>query len=286
MTRLGRTRLFVAPALVVLAAFAAYTTAYLVYLSMSEYTASTGRPRFVGLANYVALAARDPFFWQSALKSIAYTASALGVELTLGTLLALLYWRSFPGARLFRTLTIVPMTLPPVVVGLSWRILFDPDLGLLNQMLRAVGIEGPAWVADPRTALGSLVLVDVWQWTPFMMLTIGAGLAGLPAEPMEAAALDGAGRLKTFFWITLPMLREVVVTAALFRTIDLFKAFDTLQLITGGGPGTSTETLHLYAYRVFQQFNIGYASAIAVVLVAVTIAATNAMARTAARTVS
>src|SRR5262249_55482339 len=139
----------------------------------------------------------------------------------------------------------IPMTLTPVVVGLSWRILFDPDLGLLNRMLGALGIRGPAWVADPHTALGALVLVDAWQWTPFVALTLGAALAQLPREPFEAAALDGAGWLARLRYVTLPALRRAIAAAALLRMIDLFKAFDILFVITEGGPGTSTETLNL-----------------------------------------
>jgi multiple sugar transport system permease protein len=156
------------------------------------------------------------------------------------------------------------------VVGLSWRILFDPDLGPLNRMLRVVGVVGPAWVADPRWALASLALVDVWQWTPFVVLTLGAALAQQPHDLYEAAAVDGAGRLATLRHITLPGLRRALAAAALLRAVDLFKAFDVLFIVTEGGPGTSTETLSLYVFRVLRRFDIGYAAALGLCLLVTT----------------
>jgi multiple sugar transport system permease protein len=160
------------------------------------------------------------------------------------------------------------MTLTPVVVGLSWRILFDPDLGPLNRMLRVVGITGPAWVADPRWALPSLVLVDVWQWTPFMVLALGAALSQVPRDLYEAAAVDGASRLDTLRHVTLPGLRRAIAAAALLRAVDLFKAFDVIFIVTEGGPGTATETLNLYVFRVLRRFDIGYAAALGLCLLA------------------
>src|SRR5262249_49657280 len=161
----------------------------------------------------------DAFFWKSLGLTLLYTALALVAELALGLLLALLlvghprpgptYRGDEPPSALFpwlRTALGVPMMLTPVVVGLSWRILFDPDLGPLSRMLAWVGVTGPAWVADPRWALGSLLLVDVWQWTPFMVLALGAALSQLPRDLYEAAAVDGAGRLATLWHVTLPGL--------------------------------------------------------------------------------
>src|SRR5262249_30290056 len=164
-----------------------------------------------------------------------------------------------PGVLLpwLRTALGVPMTLTPVVVGLSWRILFDPDLGPLNRMLRTIGVTGPAWVADPRWALGSLVVVDVWQWTRCMVLALGAALSQVPRELYEAAAVDGAGRLTTLLHVTLPGLRRAIAAAALLRAVDLFKAFDVIFIVTEGGPGTATETLNLYVFRVLRRFDVG-----------------------------
>src|SRR5262249_51373043 len=133
--------------------------------------------------------------------------------------------------------------------------------------------RGPAWVADPKTALGALVLVDAWQWTPFVVLTVGAALAQLPREPFEAAALDGAGWFARLRYVTVPSLRRALAAAALLRMIDLFKAFDILFVITEGGPGTARETLTLYAYRMPRRFDLGRAAAVGLLLLVLTLLA-------------
>ena len=272
-----------APALAVLGAFSVLPTAYLVRLALSDWTPAAPVPVLVGLRHLRRALFDDVFFWKSVGLTLLHTALALAAELALGLALALLlvgvprpgptYRSDAPSGALLpwlRTALGVPMTLTPVVVGLSWRILFDPDLGPLNRMLGAVGVVGPAWVADPRWALDSLVLVDVWQWTPFVVLTLGAALAQQPHDLYEAAAVDGAGRLATLRHITLPGLRRALAAAALLRAVDLFKAFDVLFIVTEGGPGTSTETLSLYVFRVLRRFDIGYAAALGLCLLVTT----------------
>jgi multiple sugar transport system permease protein len=276
--------LALAPALAVLAALAVYPTAYLVRLAVSDWTPDAPVPVFAGAKHLRRALFGDVFFWKSLGLTLVYTAAALAAELALGLALALLlvghprpgpsYRSEEPQGALFpwlRTALGVPMTLTPVVVGLSWRILFDPDLGPLDRALGALGVTGPAWVADPRWALTSLVLVDVWQWTPFMVLALGAALSQLPRELYEAAAVDGAGRLVTLRHVTLPGLRRAMMAAALLRAVDLFKAFDILFIVTEGGPGTATETLNLYVFRVLRRFDIGYAAALGLCLLAATL---------------
>jgi multiple sugar transport system permease protein len=274
------------PASLLLGALAVYPTLYLVWLSLSEWTPERPTPSFVGPRHFVELSLRDAFFWKSLGLTLLFLALALAIELLLGLFLALALVGTpgrgrRPGALLaaLRTALAVPMTLTPVVVGLSWRILFDPDLGLLNAALALVGVQGPAWVADPRTALLSLVLVDAWQWTPFMVLTLGAALAQQPPDLHEAAAIDGAGPWSTLWHVTLPGLRRAIGAAVLLRGIDLFKAFDVLFVITEGGPGTATETLNLYAYRVLRRFDIGYAAALGLVLLVTTVIGSRLLAR-------
>jgi multiple sugar transport system permease protein len=276
-----------APALALLVAAGAYPTVYLVYLALCDWTPQSNGAAFVGLRHLQRLLFGDPFFWRAAGLTLLYTIVALAIELALGMLLALsLVGMPRVGGQpkrqgvwagrlisALRAALAVPMMLTPVVVGLSWRILFDPDLGLLNQLLGLVGVVGPAWVADPRTALASLVLVDVWQWTPFMVLTLGAALAQQPRAPYEAAVLDGAGAARRFLHLALPGLRRAIAAAVLLRGIDLFKAFDVIFIVTEGGPGTATETLNLYAYRVLRRFDIGYAAAIGLALMVLTIGA-------------
>lgn len=275
--------LALAPALLVLVALAAYPTAYLVRLALSQWTPEAPVPVFLGVGNLRRALFDDVFFRKSVGLTLAYTALALAAELSLGLFLALLlvghprpgpsYRSDEPVGRLLPWLRAglsVPMTLTPVVVGLSWRILFDPELGPLNRLLGAIGVRGPAWVADPRWALGSLVLVDVWQWTPFMVLALGAALSQVPRELYEAAAVDGAGRFATLRLVTLPGLRRALAAAALLRAVDLFKAFDVLFIVTEGGPGTATETLNLYVFRVMRRFDVGYAAALGLCLLVTT----------------
>lgn len=277
------------PALLVLAALAVYPTAYLVRLALSDWTPTVPVPVFVGAKHLRRALFDDVFFWRSVGLTLLYTALALAAELALGLALALLlvghprpgpsYRSDEPSGALLpwlRTALGVPMTLTPVVVGLTWRILFDPDLGPLNRLL---GGAGPAWVADPRWALGSLVFVDVWQWTPFMVLALGAALSQQPRDLYEAAAIDGAGRLATLRYITLPGLRRAIAAAVLLRSVDLFKTFDVIFIVTEGGPGTATETLNLYVFRVLRRFDIGYAAALGLCLLAVTTLAVGVLGR-------
>ena len=281
-----------APAVLVLGALAVYPTAYLVRLALSDWTPARPVPVLVGLEHLRRALFDDVFFWKSVGLTLTYTAVALAMELLLGLALALLlvghprpgptYRGDEPAEGMLpwlRAALGVPMTLTPVVVGLSWRILFDPDLGPLNRMLGAVGVTGPAWVADPRWALASLVLVDVWQWTPFMVLALGAALSQLPRDLYEAAAVDGAGRLDTLRHVTLPGLRRAIAAASLLRAVDLFKAFDVIFIVTEGGPGTATETLSLYAFRVLRRFDIGYAAALGLCLLVATLLAMRVLSR-------
>jgi multiple sugar transport system permease protein len=276
--------LALAPALTTLAVLAAYPTAYLVRLALSDWTPAAPTPVLVGSKHLGRALFEDAFFWKSLGLTLVYTAAALAAELGLGLALALLlvghprpgpsFRSDEPSGGIFpwlRTALGVPMTLTPVVVGLSWRILFDPDLGPINRLLGVFGVAGPAWVADPRWALASLVLVDVWQWTPFMVLALGAALSQVPRELYEAAAVDGAGRLVTLRHVTLPGLRRAMVAAVLLRAVDLFKAFDVLFIVTEGGPGTATETLNLYVFRVLRRFDIGYAAALGLCLLVATL---------------
>jgi multiple sugar transport system permease protein len=165
------------------------------------------------------------------------------------------------------------MVATPVAIGLVWLMMFDPVSGVFNYLLSFVGLPPSVWVGDPRTALISLTLVDIWQWTPLVMLITLGGLATLPQEPYEAATIDGASAWQKLRYITLPMLRPYIMVAALFRTIDALKSFDTIYVITRGGPAHSSETLNLYIYnQAFEYQHIGYASALVVVFFVIVLA--------------
>ena len=174
---------------------------------------------------------------------------------------------------MFRAILLIPMMLPPVVVGVVWRLMFNPDFGAINGTLKGAGVntEALTWTASPGLALASVIAVDVWQWTPFMFLILLAGLQAIPQEPYEAAMIDGSNWWQTFRHITLPMLKPAILIALLLRTMDLLRVFDQIFILTEGGPGFATETVSLYIYRTAFRFaDFGYAAAMSFVLLALT----------------
>lgn len=257
---------FLAPAVAVLTLMLLFPLGYTVYLSLHEwFAASPVPPSFVGLQNYVAMMS-DPRFVGGVVRTLVYTALAVVGEVVLGVAMALLFHRPFAGRGVARTLFLLPMVATPVAIALVWLLMYDPAAGVLNYLLSLVRLPPSLWVNDATTVLPSLVLVDVWQWTPLVMLIALAGLAALPTEPYEAAIIDGASRLQTLRYITLPLLRPYIVVAALFRGIDALKTFDTIYVITRGGPAFASETLNLYIYNVaFEYLHIGSSSAMLVV---------------------
>ncbi|HEX9277278.1 MAG TPA: sugar ABC transporter permease [Casimicrobiaceae bacterium] len=256
---------FIGPAALVLVLMLAFPLGYTVYLSFFEWFAAGGPPRFAGLANYVQIATDSRFLWAVG-RTLLYTVLAVGFEVILGIALALLFERPFVGRGPARTLFLLPMVATPVAIALVWLLMFDPATGVLNYLLTLVGLPKSVWVNDRWLALPSLVLVDVWQWTPLVMLIVLGGLTSLPREPFEAARIDGASRWQAFRYLTLPMLRPYIVVAALFRGIDALKTFDSIYVLTRGGPGFASETLNLYIYAsAFDYLHMGYSSAMLVV---------------------
>jgi multiple sugar transport system permease protein len=241
--------------------------AYAVWVSLTSwYLGSPAPARFVGLANYAALLA-DPRVWHAAWVTLYFSGLALALELLLGLGIALYLNREFPGGGLVRTVLLLPISVTPVAIALVWAMMFNPTLGMLNYLLSLVGLPPQLWASDPTTAVPALVLVDVWQWTPMVVLLLLAGLQTIPAEILEAAALDGAERLRLVRRIQIPLIRPHLAMAAVFRVILLLKTFDLIYVITQGGPADATETLNLYTYQVgMVYFQMGYGSALAVVL--------------------
>jgi multiple sugar transport system permease protein len=258
--------LFLLPTVLILGVLLVFPIGYTLYFSVHEwFAASQSPPKFVGLQNYVDMT-RDPLFLRAVLRTVVYTGLAVGCELLIGVGMALAFSRPFLGRGIARTVFILPMVATPVAVGLVWLLMFDPVSGVFNYLLSLVGLPPSVWVGDPQTALLSLVLVDIWQWTPLVMLIALSGLATLPQEPFEAALIDGASVLQRFWHLTLPMLRPYIVVAALFRSVDALKSFDTIYVITRGGPAHSSETLNLYIYnQAFEYLHVGYSSALVVV---------------------
>ncbi len=221
---------------------------------------------WAGLGNFAA-ALVDPAVHASFMVSILFAAVVVAIEMALGTALALLLERPIRGMSVFRTLFITPMMIAPIVVGLIWRYLFDTQYGLANWAISLVGIPAQTWLADPVLAFGAIVVSDVWQWTPFVIIMVLAGLQNLDQAALEAARIDGATPWQVIRRIKLPMLAPVLVITALMRVIDAFRVLEVIYALTFGGPGNSTEVLPLLIYKTaFVGQQLGYASAISVYL--------------------
>jgi multiple sugar transport system permease protein len=261
--------LFLAPAVAVLLSLSIYPLIY--SLSVSLQVESTKGPRW-SFGNFQRLLS-DNFFLSAMGHTLVYAASALTCEFLLGLGLALLMNSRIRGRALFRASLLVPMMLPPVVVGVVWRLMLNPDFGAINGTLKGFGFNTDAltWTASPRLALLSVIVVDIWQWTPFVFLVLLAGLQAIPQEPYEAAKIDGSSRWQTFRYVTLPLLKPAILIALLLRTMDLLRVFDQIFILTEGGPGFATETISLYIYRTaFRFFDFGYAAAMSFVLLVIT----------------
>jgi multiple sugar transport system permease protein len=267
--------LFPAPAVLLVAAIIVYPIAYTVWMSLQEWFASSlTAPRFVGLANYQKIVAGDPRFRDALVRTVYFTVLVVAAETVLGVAMALLFNREFWGRGLLRTLAILPMVATPTAIGLVFVMMYHPTLGVANYLLTVAGLPPFSWTYSSQTALYALAVVDVWQWTPLIMLIALAGLASLPREPYEAAEIDGASPWQAFWRITLPLLRPAVVVAVLFRAIDALKTFDIIFIITQGGPANATETINILLFnQAFSYFNMGYASSMAVALFAVVLGA-------------
>ena len=252
-----------------LVALSIYPLVYAIKVSLQIETATGVH---WSLQNFSRLAS-DAFFRTALLHTLVYALVALTVEFLLGLALAVLMDKSFRGRAIFRAALLVPMMLPPVVVGVVWRLMFNPNFGSINGTLQAVGAntEGLTWTASPTLAFASVIMVDVWQWTPFMFLVLLAGLQAIPQEPYEAARIDGSSRWQTFRHVTLPLLKPAILIALLLRTMDLLRVFDQIFILTEGGPGFATETISLYIYRAAFRFgDFGYAAAMSFVLLLLT----------------
>ena len=264
---------FVLPALVVVLGVIIFPWLFTIWMSFQEW--KVGAPTtFVGLANYLRLPA-DPRFVESVGHTLSYTALSVLLPLVLGTFAAVVFHARFPGRGLLRALFIMPMMATPVAIALVWTMMFHPQLGVLNYLLSLVGLPPQLWVFHPATVIPSLVLVETWQWTPLVMLIVLGGIAALPTEPYESAQIDGASPWQMFRYITLPLIMPFLFIAAMIRCIDAVKSFDIIFAITQGGPGSASETINLYLYSVaFVYYDLGYASAIAVVFFLLIIALT------------
>lgn len=259
--------LLLMPVFILLFAVTIYPFIYGLYLSLSSYNIITGLS-FRGLGNYVD-AFKDPRFLNALIITFIFVGSAVSLEFLLGLGIALLVNRDFWLKRVIVSLIYIPMIMAPIAVALMWRMLYNAEYGPVNYFFLHLNLIGRkiAWLSETKHALQSLIVVDMWQWTPFMFLVLYAGLQSVPPELMEAAQIDGASSWQVFRHISFPSLLPFIILAFLFRTMDAFKIFDAVSVLTKGGPGTSTEVVSWLGYLTgFTYFRLGYAAAMAMIL--------------------
>ena len=271
--------MFVGPALLYLFAFAIYPLFYSLRLSFTDLTAADGTGVWIGLRNYRDLLV-DPLFWNAAANSAIMVASTVAIQLVLGTALALFFNLQLKGSWIVRGILVLPMLITPIVVGVMWRALLNPDWGLVNWAIASVGIEPPNWLGSTEWAMRTLILVDTWQWTPFVFIIVFARLQALPQEVFEAAQVDGAGYFSTQWHVTLPLLAPALLFAAIFRAVDGFRSFDLIYGLSYGGPARTTTTLAFFSFQNGFQFqNYGYAAAVAYMMLLVLMIGTTVLLR-------
>jgi multiple sugar transport system permease protein len=260
--------LLVLPATILVIIFLVGPFYYMVYTALTDlsFADASRKGAFIGFDNFRRLVRADPLFWGSFLLTLKFVVIAVTIEFVLGFALAFLIFRYVARQRLLTTLLLIPMMLAPVAVGLIWRLLLQGDFGMVTYYLRAVGLlaQNAAVLSQPSLVFPTIVAIDIWQWTPFVTLVLLAGLMSLPRAPFEAAMMDGAGPVRLFLDVMLPLLRPIIALVLLLRGIDAFKEFDKVFIMTGGGPGTLTELVSIYAYRVnFRNWDLGYGAAVA-----------------------
>lgn len=268
--------LFLLPSVAILAFLAIYPFIQGIWMSFHEWPLAADTRAWVGLENYRALVGSDRFLG-SARATVVFTGVSVTLELIIGVALAL-YLRSLSSnwRPIFRTIFILPMVMTPIATGLMWRLLLNGQIGVVNWMIiNFLGMSPPAWTSSPTAAMATIVMIDVWQWTPLIVMIVYAGLLSIPETMYEAARVDGAPRLAVFRHITLPQIKYMIGIAVVFRLMRSFRSFDIIWLVTNGGPGTATEILNIYLYRVaFVNLQGGQAAALGIILLVVTIAIT------------
>jgi multiple sugar transport system permease protein len=263
-----------APALAILLATTTAPLVYLLWTSINRIDLSMPwLSGFAGVDNFARMAG-DPRFWHALWLTAIYTVATVALQVGIGLGLALLVLQIPRGQGALRVAAILPIVLAPVVVGLFWRtFVLSPDFGLVDLVTGTVGLGSHNWLGDPKLALVSVIAIHTWQWTPFSFLVMLASLSSIPPDIVEAARIDRASAWQRFLRITLPLIRPAIVIVVIMRTMVALSAFAAIFAATGGGPGTATEILNLYAYRTsFSEFNLGYGAALAVVLLAMTLA--------------
>jgi multiple sugar transport system permease protein len=259
--------LFPMPAVVFIALLMVFPILYTVFLSFTNWNLTSGMPMgFAGLNSYERILF-EPRFLDAVWRTFSFTFFAVAIEAVLGTAVALILNRAFVGKSIAKLLLLMPLVATPVAVGIVFNLFYDPTIGLANFVLSSLGLPQGLWITSAGSVIPSLIIVDVWQWTPMITLIVLAGLAGLSEEPFEAAYVDGATQWQILRYVTIPMVMPVILTAVILRLIDALKTFDIIFAMTGGGPGYASETLNIMGFKYsFEYFRMGQASVILIAL--------------------
>ena len=251
---------FLFPGLFVLIGILIFPIIFVVRLSLSGWNSYNPGLDYIGLENYIRLFTDDPRFWQSFFRLSFLSVTTVILQYVIGFALAHMVWKDIKFKRFFRVLFLVPMMTTPVIMTVIWRTFFHESLGPVNDLLSVFGVA-PKWLTDPVIAKFTVIIVEVWQWTPFMFLLLLAGLLSLPKEPFLAAAIDGASPVRKFIYVTFPLMAPISIGAIIIRLIEASKIMDTVYVLTSGGPGTSTETSSFYIFiKGLREFQMGYAA--------------------------
>jgi len=271
--------LLIMPAMLILAGVIIYPLIFSLSKSLTDFNLGMPGEVFIGLKNYIT-ALNDQGFRESLGVSVLFSLCSTGLGLALGFGTALLLQRDFIGKRLLTILIILPMMVTPVAVGIIWLLMFQPDFSIINGLLGLIGINGPIWLQNKWSARIAVIVADVWQWTPFFTLILLGGLLSLPAAVIESAKVDGASGFQLLRYIKVPMMKSLILVVLLIRLIDSFKTFDSIFIMTNGGPGSATEVLSLHIYRSGLPFmNISYASAMSYLFLIILIVTTTLLIR-------
>jgi len=253
---------FLLPALLTLVAIIIFPLIFTVRVSFSSWDVYQAGLDYIGGRNYLRVFA-DARFWESLVRLCAMSAVTVTLQYVIGFALALAVWKQMAGGRIFRVLFLVPMMTTPVVMSVIWRTMFHESLGPINDILLSLTMGPVPWLSSAAGAFVSVMVVEIWQWTPFMFLLLFAGLVSLPREPYLAASIDGAGPIRTFWQVTFPLMAPISIGAVIIRLIEASKIMDTVYVLTSGGPGTATETPSYYIYiRGLRDFQVGYSAAL------------------------
>jgi multiple sugar transport system permease protein len=254
-------QIFLLPGLIVLLGILIFPIVFTVRLSLSSWDIIVPGLDWIGIDNYIRLFTDDIRYWEALVRLFFFSSVTVFLQYVIGFTLAHLVWKEVILKRFLRILFLIPMMTTPVIMTVIWRTIFHESLGPVNDILSNFGVTYIPWLTDESWGKLSVIIVEVWQWTPFMFLLLLAGLLSLPKEPYLAAAIDGAGPVRTFFYVTFPLMAPISIGAIIIRVIEASKILDTVYVLTSGGPGTATETSSFYIYiKGLREFQLGYSA--------------------------